>query len=157
MLNLSYSLLNQERCTNALFQLLVLLEAWHELINHIPTLPLISPTLSLKNEWSSYLFSLFHFSTQTESLRGVLWLNCVVGVYEKSLTNLEPLVNWYVYLSQNWDSNGHFEVLNKSKFQLVQRLWQKTKRCKYLFLYKIAKKKKGNICVLHHNFSTNHK
>ena len=48
--------LGGERCTNALFQLLVLFEAWHELINHIPTLPLISPTLSLKNEWSFYLF-----------------------------------------------------------------------------------------------------
>ena len=73
--NLSYSFLKLERCTNALFQLLVLLEAWHELINHIPTLPLISPTLSLKNEWSSYLFSLFHFSTlgntQRDKMSGV--------------------------------------------------------------------------------------
>ena len=38
---LLYSFLKRERFSNALFQLLVLLEAWHELINHIPTLPLI--------------------------------------------------------------------------------------------------------------------
>ena len=30
------------------------------------------------------------------------------------------------YLSQNWDSDSHFEVLNWSKSQLVQKLWHKT-------------------------------
>jgi hypothetical protein len=29
----------------------------------------------------------------------------------------------YVHLSQNWDSDGHFEVLNGSKSWLVQKLW----------------------------------
>ena len=32
----------------------------------------------------------------------------------------------YGYLSQNWGSDGHFEVLKKSKSQLVQNLWHKT-------------------------------
>ena len=31
------------------------------------------------------------------------------------------------YLSQNWDSDGHFEVLNESISYLVQKLWHKTK------------------------------
>ena len=31
--------------------------------------------------------------------------------------------HWYVYLSQNWGSDSHFEVLNQSKSQLVQKLW----------------------------------
>ena len=29
----------------------------------------------------------------------------------------------YVHLSQNWGSDGHFEVLNRSKSWLVQKLW----------------------------------
>ena len=49
------------------------------------------------------------------------------------------------YLWQNWDSDGHLEVLNKSKSELVQKLWHKTqkrKKCKFVFLYKIAKERK---------------
>ena len=30
------------------------------------------------------------------------------------------------YLSQNWGSDGHFEVLNRSYLCLVQNLWYKT-------------------------------
>ena len=49
------------------------------------------------------------------------------------------------YLSQNWDSDGHFKVLNESKSYLVQKLWHKTKKlkkCQFIFLNKIAKKRK---------------
>ena len=31
----------------------------------------------------------------------------------------------YGHPSQNWGSDGHFEVLNWSKFWLVQKLWHK--------------------------------
>ena len=31
----------------------------------------------------------------------------------------------YVYLSQKWGSDCHFDVLNRSKIELVQRLWHK--------------------------------
>ena len=31
----------------------------------------------------------------------------------------------YVYLSQNWGSDSHFGIPNRSKIWLVQRLWQK--------------------------------
>ena len=51
----------------------------------------------------------------------------------------------YVYLSQNWGSDGNFEVLNESKLSLVQKLWHKTQKCKkykWVFLYKIAKNRK---------------
>ena len=50
-----------------------------------------------------------------------------------------------VDLSQNWDPDGHFEVLNQSKSKLVQYLWHKTQKCKKgkcVFLYKIAKHQK---------------
>ena len=63
----------------------------------------------------------------------------------------------HVCLSQNWDSDGPFEVLNESKSSLVPKLWQKTLKCKkhkrwkHLFLYKIAKEKEMEIfayCVI---------
>ena len=41
----------------------------------------------------------------------------------------------YVYLSQNWDSDGHFEVLYESESYLVQKLW-----------HKMQKHKKANEC-----------
>ena len=31
----------------------------------------------------------------------------------------------YIYLSQNWGSDSHFGILNRSKIWLVQRLWHK--------------------------------
>ena len=57
----------------------------------------------------------------------------------------------YVHLSQNWGSDSHFKVLNRSYLWLVQNLWQKTqkrkkrKRGKHLFLYRIEKKKKWKL------------
>ena len=36
----------------------------------------------------------------------------------------------YQHLSQNWGSDGHFEVLNGSKSNLVQKLWPNRKNAK---------------------------
>ena len=60
-------------------------------------------------------------------------------------------------LSQKWDSDCHFEVLNKSKSELVQKLWHKTqkpKNRKCVFL-QLQKNRNENICGLCHNFWTN--
>ena len=48
------------------------------------------------------------------------------------------------YLSQNWASDDHFEVLNGSLFYLVQKLWPKMKQRK-----KCKKRKR------HHNWNMN--
>ena len=37
--------------------------------------------------------------------------------------------------SQNWDSDGHFEVLNMSRYWLVQKLWHKTQISPFLFFW----------------------
>ena len=42
------------------------------------------------------------------------------------------------YLSQNWCSDGHFKVLNRSKSQLVQKLWHKTQMRRLLIDYDIS-------------------
>ena len=47
------------------------------------------------------------------------------------------------YLWQNWDLDGHFEVLYESESSLVQKLWHKTqkrKKHKVVFSNKITKK-----------------
>ena len=63
----------------------------------------------------------------------------------------------HVCLSQNWSSDGHFEVLDKSKYvSVAPKVWQKMqkhKKCICVFLCKIEKN--GNIYVLCHNFWTN--
>ena len=45
------------------------------------------------------------------------------------MTILRPFpaisLQMYGYLSQNWGSDGHFDMLNGSKFWLVQKLWHK--------------------------------
>ena len=49
------------------------------------------------------------------------------------------------HLSQNWDSDGHFEVLYESKNQLVQKLWHKMRKgrkLKWVFFNKITTKRK---------------
>ena len=99
-------------------------------------------------------------------LRCSLRLRASSANSQKIATDKQPFLDhiWpffgqlHVYLSQNCDSDGNFEVLNESKFILVQKLQQQTqkckkhKRCKRLFLYKISKKKgKGNIYILCHN------
>ena len=51
----------------------------------------------------------------------------------------------YVYLSQNWGSDGHFNMLNGSKFWLVQKLWHKMQI--FPFPVPITYIKKMKICV----------
>ena len=48
----------------------------------------------------------------------------------------------HVHLSQNWGSDGHFEVLNKSYLWLGQILWPKTKIFPFLFLLRFCTKTK---------------
>ena len=48
--------------------------------------------------------------------------------------------NMYVNLSQNWGSDGHFEVLNRSYFRLVQTLWHKTQIFLFLFFCDFVQK-----------------
>ena len=43
-------------------------------------------------------------------------------------------------LSQNWGSYGHFDVLNRSKLWLVQRLWHKTQIFPFLVLGNFVQK-----------------
>ena len=40
------------------------------------------------------------------------------------------------YLSQNWSSDGYFEVLNQFIFELVQKLWHKCKKMQFMYLVK---------------------
>ena len=69
-------------------------------------------------------------------IRGFMWekKNKPIIVWIKTNNNAKWLFYgyfWpffrqlYVYLSQNWDSEGHFDVLNRSKIWLVLRLWHK--------------------------------
>ena len=44
------------------------------------------------------------------------------------------------YLSQNWGSDGHFEVLNRSYLSLVQKLWHKTQIFSFLFVLRFCTK-----------------
>ena len=46
----------------------------------------------------------------------------------------------YVHLSQNWGSNSHFKVLNRSYLWLVQNLWQKMKIFPFLFFFQFCTK-----------------
>ena len=50
------------------------------------------------------------------------------------------------YLSQNWSSDNHFKVLNKSKSWLAQKLWHKIKI--FLFLFFCVFVKKHLICAV---------
>ena len=68
----------------------------------------------------------------------------------------------YENLLQNWGSDNHLEVLNKSESWLVQQLWHKRpKKYKntkiiYAFFSTISQKNwNGNICILSHNFWIN--
>ena len=69
------------------------------------------------------------------------------------------LCQLYENLSQNRDSDGHFEVLNKSESWLVQQLWhkmqikpKKAKNTNAFFSTISQKNWNGNICILSHNF-----
>ena len=67
------------------------------------------------------------------------------------------------YISQNWGSDGHFEVLNRSKPWLIQKLWLKMQIFPFPFFCDIVEKNAfvffaflGFICILCHNYCTNH-
>ena len=45
-----------------------------------------------------------------------------------------------VYLSQNWGSDGHFEVLNRPYLWLVENLWCKTQIFPFLFFCDFVQK-----------------
>ena len=70
-----------------------------------------------------------------------LWLSASISYILNSVSKRKWQNKWlvyhhfwpffcllYVYLSRNWSSDGHFDVLNWSKPSLIQRLWHK---CKY--------------------------
>ena len=66
------------------------------------------------------------------------------------------------FLSQNWGSDGHFEVLNRSYLWLVEKLWHKTQIFPFLFFYAILYKNRYlhlfcflRFCVFCHNLCTN--
>ena len=68
----------------------------------------------------------------------------------------------YVHLSQNWGSDGRFEVLNRSYIWFVQKLWQKTQIFPFLFFFAILYKNRSfrllhflHFCVFCRNFCTN--
>ena len=67
------------------------------------------------------------------------------------------------YISQNWDSDSHFEVLNRSKPWLTQELWLKMQTFPFPFFSNIVEKNAFGffvflsfICILCHNCCTNH-
>ena len=59
--------------------------------------------------------------------------------FEIKLTHKWPFYDHFwpyfcpMYLSQNLGSDGHFEVLNRCKSQLVQKLWHKMKMFPFPF------------------------
>ena len=68
----------------------------------------------------------------------------------------------YDHLSQNWGSDGHFEVLNRSYLWLVEKLWHKTQIFPFLFFFVILYKNRRlhifcflHFCVFCHNLCAN--
>ena len=56
-----------------------------------------------------------------------------------------------IYLSQNWDSDSYFEVLNESKSLLVQKLWHKMQKTQMSVFVQNCKKTEMEIfafCVI---------
>ena len=73
----------------------------------------------------------------------------------------------YLYLSQNWGSDGHFEVLIlfgskvMPQIQKMKKNEESAKNTKNIiqmsaFFTKLQQSEKGNICFLCHNFRTNY-
>ena len=67
--------------------------------------------------------------------------------------------NMYVHLSQNWGSDGHFGLLNRSYLSLVQKLWHKTQIFSFLLFFVVLQKNRSFVfcifCVFCHHFCTN--
>ena len=87
-----------------------------------------------------------------------------MSLYKWPLYNIFWLFfcHMHVRLSQNWGSDGHFEVLNRSYLWLVQNLWPKTKIFSFLFFFAFLYKNRDFhlssflcFCILCHNFCTN--
>ena len=82
-----------------------------------------------------------------------LLLSCTILCFDIKLTHQWQFYNhfrqflclMYVYLSQNWSSDGHFDMLNGSKFWLVQKLWHKMQI--FPFPVPITYIKKMKICI----------
>ena len=51
------------------------------------------------------------------------------------------------YLSQNLGADGNFEVLNKSKYQLDQKLQHKTHIFLYPLFFNCGRKNPENLCL----------
>ena len=49
------------------------------------------------------------------------------------MTIFSLFCHMHVHLSQNWDQNNHFDVLNGSQYWLVQKLWYKIRIFSFLF------------------------
>ena len=89
-------------------------------------------------------------------LKCILRLNATLANSQKMATDKWPIYEhfWsffcqlYIHLSQNWGSNGHFEVLTKSKsnwnkfYSLKSKKDKKHKKPIWAIFYKIAKKRK---------------
>ena len=65
------------------------------------------------------------------------------------------------HILQDWGSDGHVEVLNRSKPWLIQRLWLKMQIFPFLVFCDIVEKKSSVLfdflfCILCHNYCINH-
>ena len=101
-----------------------------------------SKILMFEKGFFSFLPHLFKFRI----LYG-LWCCCIVWI--KTNNNNKWLFYdyfWpffcqlYTHLSQNWGSDGHFDVLNRSKIWLVQRLWPKMQIFPFSFFCNFVQK-----------------
>ena len=83
-------------------------------------------------KWNKFSFNFYILKqTQNPKLAGlkqyIVWSEMKDTDKWQCYDHFRPFFcHMYVHLSQNWGSDGHFEVLNWSKFWLVQKLWHKT-------------------------------
>ena len=83
----------------------------------------------------------------------LFWQLCFSILEEKKASKMAifwPFVVFFWqlhrYLSQNWDSDGHFEVLSVSKFQLNQ-FYDINYKCPWQVCFSILEEKKSKINV----------
>ena len=72
-----------------------------------------------------------------------LVLRCLMGstvMTQNANISISVFCNMYVHLSQNWGSDGHFEVLNRSYLSLVQKLWHKMQIFPFNFFLRFCTK-----------------
>ena len=134
-----------------------------------------------KTPWPVSIWQKKYFVPKCSDLLCILYLsiqrelNCLVLSDLKTVRKRMFLYKWplydlfwpffhhkYDHLLQNWGSDGHFEVLNRSYLRLVQELWHKTQIFPFLFFVILYKNR--HFCLLHflwfcvfcHNFCTNY-